>query len=47
MVTNVIGVDYLQRAARHIASSTDVEQAYAIGATAMGLHLMVRMQSCL
>jgi hypothetical protein len=23
--------DYLQRAARHIASKTDVEQAYAVG----------------
>lgn len=27
--------DYLQRAARHIASSTDVEQAYAVGAAAV------------
>lgn len=27
--------DYLQRAARHIASSTDVEQAYAVGVAAV------------
>ena len=27
--------DYLQRSARHIASSTDVEQAYAVGAAAV------------
>ncbi|HFB64899.1 MAG TPA: diphosphate--fructose-6-phosphate 1-phosphotransferase, partial [Aeromonadales bacterium] len=27
--------DYLQRAARHIASKTDVEQAYAMGKAAM------------
>lgn len=27
--------DYLQRAARHIASQTDVEQAYAVGAAAV------------
>ena len=27
--------DYLQRAARHIASKTDVEQAYAVGASAI------------
>lgn len=27
--------DYLQRAARHIASATDVEQAYALGAAAV------------
>ncbi|MBO6558194.1 MAG: 6-phosphofructokinase [Pseudomonadales bacterium] len=27
--------DYLQRAARHIASGTDVEQAYAVGAAAV------------
>jgi 6-phosphofructokinase 1 len=27
--------DYLQRAARHIASSTDVEQAYAVGQAAV------------
>ncbi|HNC69550.1 MAG TPA: diphosphate--fructose-6-phosphate 1-phosphotransferase, partial [Pseudomonadales bacterium] len=27
--------DYLQRAARHIASRTDVEQAYAVGAAAV------------
>ena len=27
--------DYLQRAARHIASATDVEQAYAVGKAAV------------
>lgn len=27
--------DYLQRAARHVASATDVEQAYAVGAAAV------------
>ena len=27
--------DYLQRAARHIASATDVEQAYAVGEAAV------------
>ncbi len=31
--------DYLQRAARHIASKTDVEQAYALGAKAVELAL--------
>ena len=31
--------DYLQRAARHIASKTDVEQAYAVGKAAMELAL--------
>ena len=31
--------DYLQRAARHIASKTDVEQAYAVGAAAVDLAL--------
>lgn len=31
--------DYLQRAARHIASATDVEQAYALGKTAIELAL--------
>jgi 6-phosphofructokinase len=31
--------DYLQRAARHIASKTDVEQAYALGAAAVRLAL--------
>jgi 6-phosphofructokinase len=31
--------DYLQRAARHIASKTDVEQAYAVGKTAVELAL--------
>lgn len=31
--------DYLQRAARHIASRTDVEQAYAVGRAAVGLAL--------
>ena len=29
--------DYLQRSARHIASQTDVEQAYALGAYAVDL----------
>ncbi len=32
--------DYLQRAARHIASKTDVEQAYALGKKAVELALM-------
>lgn len=31
--------DYLQRAARHIASKTDVEQAYALGAAAVDFAL--------
>jgi ATP-dependent phosphofructokinase / diphosphate-dependent phosphofructokinase len=31
--------DYLQRSARHIASKTDVEQAYAVGKAAVGLAL--------
>lgn len=31
--------DYLQRAARHIASATDVEQAYALGAAAVDFAL--------
>jgi 6-phosphofructokinase len=31
--------DYLQRAARHIASKTDVEQAYAMGKAAVELAL--------
>ena len=31
--------DYLQRAARHIASATDVEQAYAVGRHAVELAL--------
>ncbi len=31
--------DYLQRAARHIASKTDVEQAYAMGVAAMEMAL--------
>ncbi len=31
--------DYLQRAARHIASRTDVEQAYAVGQAAVELGL--------
>lgn len=31
--------DYLQRAARHIASATDVEQAYAVGAAAVNFAL--------
>lgn len=44
MVTNELGYknhwavcDYLQRAARHIASKTDVDQAYALGKTAIEL----------
>lgn len=42
MVKNGLGLkyhwgvaDYLQRAARHIASRTDVEQAYAMGKAAV------------
>jgi 6-phosphofructokinase 1 len=31
--------DYLQRAARHLASRTDVDQAYAVGRAAVGLAL--------
>ena len=31
--------DYLQRAARHVASATDVEQAYAMGRAAVELAL--------
>ena len=31
--------DYLQRSARHIASATDVEQAYAVGAAAVEMAL--------
>src|SRR5262249_9001444 len=31
--------DYLQRAARHVASKTDVEQAYRVGAAAVELAL--------
>ena len=31
--------DYLQRAARHIASTTDVEQAYAVGQAAVEMAL--------
>jgi len=31
--------DYLQRSARHVASATDVEQAYAVGAAAVKLAL--------
>jgi len=34
--------DYLQRAARHIASKTDVEQAYAVGKAAVALALKGR-----
>jgi len=34
--------DYLQRAARHIASKTDVEQAYAVGKAAVQLALKGR-----
>jgi 6-phosphofructokinase 1 len=32
--------DYLQRSARHLASRTDVEQAYAVGAAAVELALL-------
>ena len=46
MVTNALGYknhwavsDYLQRSARHIASKTDVEQAYAMGKAAVELAL--------
>ena len=35
--------DYLQRAARHIASKTDVEQAYAVGRAAVELALQGKM----
>ena len=31
--------DYLQRAARHVASATDVEQAYAVGKAAVAFAL--------
>jgi 6-phosphofructokinase 1 len=31
--------DYLQRAARHVASATDVEQAYAVGKAAVEMAL--------
>jgi 6-phosphofructokinase 1 len=34
--------DYLQRAARHLASKTDLEQAYAVGAAAVKLALAGR-----
>jgi ATP-dependent phosphofructokinase / diphosphate-dependent phosphofructokinase len=34
--------DYLQRAARHIASATDVKQAYAVGEAAVKLALQGR-----
>lgn len=34
--------DYLQRSARHLASATDVEQAYALGAAAVELALAGR-----
>jgi 6-phosphofructokinase len=46
MVKNALGhkfhwavADYLQRAARHIASKTDVKQAYEVGAAAVKLAL--------
>ena len=39
-VAEALGVaDYLQRAARHIASKTDVEQAYRVGQAAVKLAL--------
>jgi 6-phosphofructokinase len=34
--------DYLQRAARHLASATDIEQAYAVGKAAVKLALAGR-----
>ncbi|HEY9034396.1 MAG TPA: 6-phosphofructokinase [Pseudomonadales bacterium] len=47
MIKNELGykyhwalADYLQRSARHIASATDVEQAYAVGAA--GVHLAMQ-----
>jgi len=46
MISDTLGLkyhwavaDYLQRAARHIASKTDVEQAYAVGKAAVELAL--------
>ena len=39
--------DYLQRAARHIASATDVEQAYALGRAAVKLAWQARRRLCL
>ena len=46
MITNALGYknhwavsDYLQRSARHIASKTDVDQAYAMGKAAVDLAL--------
>ncbi|NOR20057.1 MAG: diphosphate--fructose-6-phosphate 1-phosphotransferase, partial [Xanthomonadales bacterium] len=46
MITDALGYknhwavsDYLQRAARHVASKTDVEQAYAMGKAAVQLVL--------
>lgn len=46
MIKNALGhryhwavADYLQRAARHIASKTDVKQAYELGKAAVGLAL--------
>ena len=38
--------DYLQRAARHIASKTDVEQAYALGRAAVESRSQERTPSC-
>jgi len=35
--------DYLQRAAAHIASQVDVDQAYAVGKAASSLHSRARM----
>ena len=50
MVTSKLGyknhwavADYLQRAARHVASATDVEQ-YALGRAAVKLALRVKPQ---
>lgn len=53
VITNLVGTkfgykchwavaDYLQRAARHIASATDVEQAYAVGRAAVEFALAGR-----
>jgi len=46
MITDALGYknhwavsDYLQRSARHVASKTDVDQAYAVGKAAVGLAL--------
>jgi 6-phosphofructokinase len=38
--------DYLQRAARHLASKSDVEQAYALGKAAVEYASPARTRSC-